>query len=197
MFDNSLYFSKVSDNTSTIIHDLSIKKDAYALVTIHRDSNTDDKEKLNGIFSALIEIRKRTGLDVVLPIHPRTSSRLKDQLREDIFLTIDNDPGFRIIPPAGFLDIIALEKNARIIITDSGGLQKEAFFFKKPCVILRPQTEWVEIVQNGNALLADANPNRIIECVEKLIAKNDFTYPPIFGDGKAADFICEMLIEHF
>jgi UDP-GlcNAc3NAcA epimerase len=197
MFDNSLYFSEVSDNTSTIIYDLSIKKDAYALVTIHRDSNTDDKEKLNGIFSALIEIRKRTGLDVVLPIHPRTSSRLKDQLREDIFLTIDNDPGFRIIPPAGFLDIIALEKNARIIITDSGGLQKEAFFFKKPCVILRPQTEWVEIVQNGNALLADADPNRIIECVEKLIAKNDFTYPPIFGDGKAADFICEMLIEHF
>ena len=102
---------------------------------------------------------------------------------------------FKIIPPAGFLDIIALEKNARLIITDSGGLQKEAFFFHKPCVILRPETEWVEIVNNGNALLADADEERIVSASFQLLNKKDFTFPPIFGDGKSALFIAQKIIE--
>jgi UDP-GlcNAc3NAcA epimerase len=116
-------------------------------------------------------------------------------LSADLFRKLEDDQRFMIIPPAGFLDIIALEKNARIIITDSGGLQKEAFFFKKPCVILRPQTEWVEIVENGNAILADASAVRITHAFDELMNKKDFSYPPIFGDGKAAEFICEQLIE--
>ena len=80
-------------------------------------------------------------------------------------------------------------------MTDSGGLQKESFFFKKPCVILRPQTEWIEIVNNGNAILADYQYDRILEATEKLINKTDFTYPAFYGDGKAAEFICEKIIE--
>lgn len=195
MFDNSLYFSDLSDEISTIVDELSLEKDHYILVTIHRDSNTDITENMEQIFSALLDISDKSGLKVVLPIHPRTKHKLKDQLSPELFNRLENNDLFMIIPPAGFIDIIALEKNARIIITDSGGLQKEAFFFKKPCVILRPQTEWVEIVQNGNAILADASSVRIKHAFDELMNKKDFSFPPIFGDGKAAEFICEQLIE--
>ncbi|MFO0495033.1 MAG: UDP-N-acetylglucosamine 2-epimerase, partial [Flavobacteriia bacterium] len=81
-----------------------------------------------------------------------------------------------------------------IIVTDSGGLQKEAFFFKKPCVILRPQTEWVEIVNNGNALLADASKNKILNAFDTLYSKSDYTYPELYGDGDAASFICDKIL---
>ena len=101
-----------------------------------------------------------------------------------------------IIDPAGFLDIIALEKNARLIITDSGGLQKEAYFFKKPCLILRPQTEWIEIVENGNAELVGADYLKIIEGGLRLLNRDDFTYPSLYGDGKAAEFIANKILEH-
>ena len=131
---------------------------------------------------------------MVLPIHPRTNARLESMLDPEVLDRLREDEDFLIIPPAGFIDIIALEKNARIIVTDSGGLQKEAFFFKKPCVILRPQTEWVEIVENGNALLADADYNRIQLAFRELMAKEEFTYPDFYGDGKAAEFICEKII---
>ena len=93
------------------------------------------------------------------------------------------------------MDIIALEKNARMIITDSGGLQKESFFFEKPCVILRPQTEWVEIVENGNAILADASYDRIIDAFNALVMKDDYTYPNYYGDGRAAEFICQTIVD--
>ena len=120
---------------------------------------------------------------------------MKDQLSAELYTIITNDPEFKIVPPAGFLDIIALEKNARLIITDSGGLQKEAFFFEKPCVILRPQTEWIEIVENGNAVLADASKEKILAGFDLLMNKTDLSYPPLYGDGHAAKFICERIIE--
>jgi UDP-GlcNAc3NAcA epimerase len=195
MYDNSLHFSAVSDERSTILSDLKLTPDSYVLVTIHRDSNTDVAENMKQIFTALMFIREKSKLKVVLPIHPRTKSKLEEQLPADVFSILSVDPGFLVIPPAGFLDIIALEKNARMIITDSGGLQKEAFFFQKPCVILRPQTEWVEIVENGNAILADASEERIEAAFDHFMNKTDFTYPPLFGDGKAAEFICETLLK--
>ena len=82
-------------------------------------------------------------------------------------------------------------------MTDSGGLQKEAYFFKKPCVILREQTEWIELVENGNAILAGANKSRIKEAFQTLMDKTDYSYPAYYGDGKAAEFICEKILEHF
>lgn len=194
MYDNSLYFSEVSSSKSTILNDLGLVPSSYILSTIHRDSNTDIAENMEQIFSALFEIQDKTGLEVVLPIHPRTKSKMKEQLSAELFEKVSTSAKFKIIPPAGFLDIISLEKNARIIVTDSGGLQKEAFFFKKPCVILRPQTEWVEIVNNGNALLADASKNKILKAFDTLYSKSDFTYPELYGDGDAASFICDKIL---
>lgn len=194
MFDNSLYFSGISDQKSTILATHNLKENGYILSTIHRDSNTDSKENMEEIFGALLEIQEKSGLDIVLPIHPRTKGKMREQLSSELLQKIEANPHFKIIPPAGFLDIIALEKHARMLVTDSGGLQKEAYFFRKPCVILRPQTEWVEIVENGNAILADASKKRIITAFEDLTAKNDLSYPPLYGDGKAAVFICEKIV---
>ena len=194
MFDNSLYFSTISDQNSTILDQIGIEKNKYILTTIHRDSNTDIAENMEQIFSALYEIQENSGFDIVLPIHPRTKSKMKDQLSAELYEKIEKNNHFKIVPPAGFIDIISLEKNARLIITDSGGLQKEAFFFEKPCLILRPQTEWVEIVENGNAILVDASKKRILEGFDCLIEKSDFTYPQLYGNGQAAQFICEKII---
>lgn len=194
MYDNSLYFSTVSDEKSTILEELELKGKEYVLGTIHRDSNTDDPEKMHSIFSALIKIAD-SGIKIVLPLHPRTRKKLESDLSEEMRKELISNENLLIIPPAGFLDIIALEKNAKLIITDSGGLQKEAFFFKKPCIILRPQTEWIEIVENGNAILADADHERILTAYDELTKRDDFTYPQFYGDGKAAEFICERIKE--
>ena len=195
MYDNSLYFSEMSEQKSEILKELKITTDEFILCTIHRDTNTDDTANLNAIFRALLRIQKTSNLKIVLPLHPRTKEKLNSHLDENLLTEINQNKNFKIIPPTGFLDIISLEKNARLIITDSGGLQKEAFFFQKPCVILREQTEWIEIVENGNALIAGANELKIISSVETLIKRTDFTYPNLYGDGNAANFICKKITE--
>jgi len=195
MYDNSLYFSAMSEQKSKILKELEITTNEFILCTIHRDTNTDDTSNLNAIFRALLRIQKTTNLKIVLPLHPRTKEKLNSHLDENLLTEINKNKNFKIIPPTGFLDIISLEKNARLIITDSGGLQKEAFFFQKPCVILRDQTEWIEIVENGNALIAGANELKIISSVETLIKRTDFTYPNLYGDGNAANFICKKITE--
>ena len=195
MYDNSLHFSSVSDEKSTLIKELNLENESYILCTVHRDSNTDVKENMEQIFQALLAIGENSGLKIILPLHPRTKSKMKDQLSEELFQNIEESEMIEIIPPAGFLDIIALEKNASMLITDSGGLQKESFFFEKPCIILRPQTEWVEIVENGNAILADADYDRILDAFNHLVTVDDFTYPSFYGDGKASEFICQKIVE--
>ena len=195
MYDNSLYFSAMSEQKSEILKELEITTDGFILCTIHRDTNTDDPANLNAIFRALLRIQKTSNLKIVLPLHPRTKEKLNSHLDENLLTEINQNKNFKIIPPTGFLDIISLEKNARLIITDSGGLQKEAFFFQKPCVILREQTEWIEIIENGNALIAGANELKIISSVETLFKRTDFTYPNLYGDGNAANFICKKITE--
>ncbi len=194
MYDNSMYFSSISDSQSTILELHGLKTNEYILSTIHRDSNTDQAENLQSIFEALLEISEKSNLKVVIPLHPRTVQKIAQLLSPEFAQKIENSANILLLPPAGFLDIIALEKNARLIITDSGGLQKEAFFFQKPCIILRPQTEWIEIVENGNAILADADKSKILAAFDLFSNKTDFTYPSFYGDGKAAEFICQKLI---
>ncbi|MBM3161353.1 MAG: UDP-N-acetylglucosamine 2-epimerase (non-hydrolyzing) [Bacteroidetes bacterium] len=196
MLDNSKYFSEVSQLNSKILKDLKVEPNSYVLCTIHRDSNTDSSSNLTSIFRALIKITKDHDLKVILPIHPRTRHKMQDRLDAKFYEEIMNHAAIKIIPPAGFLDVIALEKNARIIITDSGGLQKEAFFFQKPCVVLREETEWIEIVQNGNAKTSGADLDKICRSTDELLKKSDYTFPSFYGDGKAADFIVKKIIEN-
>ena len=195
MYDNSLYFSAMSEQKSEILKELEITTDEFILCTIHRDTNTDDTANLNAIFRALLRIQKTSNLKIVLPLHPRTKEKLNSHLDENLLTELNQNKNFKIIPPLGFLDIISLEKNARLIITDSGGLQKESFFFQKPCIILREQTEWIEIVENGNAMIAGADEQKIGKCFEQLMKKTNFTYPNLYGDGNAANFICKKITE--
>ena len=120
----------------------------------------------------MIVCQEETKLKIVLPLHPRTKAKIEQLENQDLVKNISNNSNILILPPAGFKDIITLEKNTRLIITDSGGLQKEAYFFKKPCVILREQTEWVEIVENGNAILTGSDYNKINNALKYLLHKN-------------------------
>jgi UDP-GlcNAc3NAcA epimerase len=195
MFDNSLYFSSISNEKSKILNDLRLNGNDFILCTIHRDSNTDYPENINSIFKALVEIQESSELNLVLPIHPRTKGKMSELLDQELLRKIEENQKIQIIPPAGFLDIITLEKNARIIVTDSGGLQKEAFFFQKPCVILREQTEWVEIVENGNAILTGSNKDKIVSAYNELIKKSNYSFPSFYGNGQAAEFICSKILD--
>lgn len=194
MFDNSLYFSELASNRP-IIKELGLKP-GFILSTIHRNNNTDDPKRLTAIFEALNAITEKYQKQLVLPLHPRTHKMMDQNLPTDLRKKIEANQLIKIIPPVSFLDVIALEKNAGTVVTDSGGVQKEAFFFQKPCLILRPETEWVEIVENGNAILCDADKDRILNAFEFFERKTELTYPDLFGDGKASEFICSEILEH-
>jgi len=196
MYDNTIYFSDIAEKNSKILQYKNEISENYLLGTIHRDNNTDKPERLNAIFKALNEISINDKIQIVLPLHPRTSSLLKNNLKKEIYNSIEKNPLFKILQPVSFLDMIMLEKNAKMIFTDSGGVQKEAYFMKKPCIIMRSETEWIEIVENGNALIADADENKIIDAYQHFKNKKSLNYPQIFGDGKAAEFICSEIIKN-
>ena len=185
MYDNALYFSEMADAKSDIIERLGLRPKQYVLATIHRPANTDNKENLCSIIRALGDIAA-SGVDVIFPCHPRTRKKILD------FGFKIEDLGIRIIEPASFFEIIRLEKNARVVMTDSGGVQKEAFFYGTPCVILRPETEWVEIVDAGAGILADADYERIMSAYKELSGR-EVKFPALFGDGHAAEHIVRVL----
>ena len=194
MYDNSLFFSKISDVKTSIINDLKLKNNGFILATIHRNNNTDEPIRLNALFKSLNDISINNQLQIVLPLHPRTSNLLDRNLSKDLVEAIRLNSNFKIISPVSFLEMLALEKNCCLVMTDSGGVQKEAFYFEKPCVILRPETEWIELLENGAALIADADENKIKFSFEQLIAKKDLSFPKLYGDGNAAEFICSEII---
>ena len=188
MYDNSLHFAEMAK-------DKRLKtKGNYILCTIHRNNNTDEPERLSSIVKALLKLSEEK--EIVIPLHPRTKKLLDVNLSSDIYNKLINNERIHIIPPASFLEMIRLEKNADLVITDSGGVQKEAFFFKKPCIIIRSETEWKEIVECGAAIIADANEEKIIDSYYQFIQKENQEYPEYFGDGKAAFFICNELINN-
>lgn len=195
MYDNSIYFAKIAEEKSNILEKYNLKSDKFILGTIHRNNNTDDPKRLNAIFEAMHKIALYNQIDIVLPLHPRTSKILKENLLPDTFKNITENRFIKIIPPASFLDIVLMEKNCKMVMTDSGGLQKEAYFFEKPVVILRPETEWVEIVENGTGIITDANTENIIKAYQHFEKKSDLSFFSIFGDGKAAEFICKKIAE--
>jgi UDP-GlcNAc3NAcA epimerase len=193
MYDNSLHFAEIAETKTDIIDKLGLKGKPFILATVHRDTNTDFPERLNAIFSAMLKLSKKQ--QIVLPLHPRTEKMLKINLDASLKEKLFSSPDIRIIPPVSFLEMIALEKHASLVVTDSGGVQKESYFFQKPCIILRPETEWVEIVETGNAILADADEQRIMEAWNQFESHPSANYPEIFGDGRAAEFILQQLIQ--
>lgn len=197
MYDNSIHFSKLSEQKSSILSDLGIENNPFILATVHRNDNTDDPQKLNEIFSSFLKLTEGNNIQLILPLHPRTMKMKETLLNETVKEQLRNSSLIKIIPPASFLDIISLEKNASLIITDSGGIQKEAYFFKKPCIILRPQTEWVEIVEAKSAVIADTNQEKILNAVNNYLHNENLAFPPVFGDGKAAEFILNEMVNQF
>jgi len=196
MFDNSLYFAEIATKKSKVLEKLKLNFEDFALVTIHRDHNTDNPEKIEQIFKSINAIANNCHIKFVLPLHPRTRKMLPENLSKELFSAIKQNQLIELIDPVSFFDMIMLEKNAKIVLTDSGGVQKEAYFFKKPCLILRPETEWVELVQNGTAILTDTEKNKIEESFDYFINKIDLKFPSIFGNGNASDFICNKIIEN-
>lgn len=188
MYDNSIYFASLARQRSTIMQTLDVQAGGYVLATVHRDNNTDNPDRLHAIMQALADIGRQDNIPVILPLHPRTKKILNSSQ-----FTIHNSQFLRIVPPASFLEINLLEQNARIVMTDSGGVQKEAFFFERPCVILRPETEWVEIVDHGAGIIADADYDRIVAAYRKL-ADHPVRFPHLFGNGHAAEKILQTIL---
>ena len=192
MFDNSLYYASVAEKKTTVLRDHSLQHEQYLLATIHRDSNTDSPQRLTAIFKALLQLSAEE--TVVLPLHPRTAKLLETNLEKDVYTQL-RQSGIRIIPPVSFLEMTALEQHARMVLTDSGGVQKEAFFFARPCVIMRPETEWIEIVEQGAGLIADADTDRIVNAYN-LLKNRKLNIKPVFGDGRASTWIAKKIVAY-
>lgn len=183
MYDAVLQFSEIAQRQSTILEDLGIKPKEYLLATVHRPYNTDISENLQNILSAFQEINE----PIIFPVHPRTRQKLNS-------LTANQLKSLNLIPPVGYLDMLMLEQNAKAILTDSGGMQKEAYFFGVSCVTMRTETEWVETVEAGWNIVVGADKEKIINAVRSF--KTDTPRSKLYGDGKAAEKIVDVLCDH-
>ncbi len=187
MYDTILYFNPLIENKkNSVLEKFSLEEKDYYLATIHRAENTDSPQNLERIFKALEELSE--GVKIVLPIHPRTKEKIeKIKLKEE---------NLRLIDPVGYLDMQVLTRYSSLVLTDSGGLQKEAYFLGVPCITLRDQTEWIELVECGWNRLIQVNDNlskelnkwaQILE-EKKLPERQNF-----YGDGYAAQKIATFL----
>ncbi|HUS86892.1 MAG TPA: UDP-N-acetylglucosamine 2-epimerase (non-hydrolyzing) [Bacteroidales bacterium] len=195
MYDNSLFFAELAEKKlEQYIANLGLQRTRYILATIHRDLNTDNPERLEQIMRALINLSTNNNIKLVMPLHPRTVNALMSNNKKTYAL-LNKCPEVIILPPASYLEMILLEKNSAIIMTDSGGVQKEAHFFSKPCVVFRKETEWVELVRNKTAILADSNEDKIIKAYASLMSRKNMAFPGFYGNGKSSDFILGEIIE--
>jgi UDP-GlcNAc3NAcA epimerase len=181
MYDAALYFGKIAEKESNIIDQLQIQPKQYILSTVHRQENTDNPQILKNIFSALAD----APLPVIIPLHPRTKKKLAEN---DIPLSGQIVP----IEPVGYLDMVMLEKNAQKIATDSGGIQKEAYFYEVPCITLRNETEWIELVEAGVNFLVGSNQKNISEALNGNLSVRFIQN--LYGEGNARMKIISQLI---
>jgi len=193
MLDNTRFFARLAEEKSYALNELNPSGEPYVLATVHRPVNTDNPDNLYNIVKAFSKIAA-TGIKVILPVHPRTRARLDDPLFNKVTERLEADHRITLAPPVSFLDMIMLEKHAHMIVTDSGGVQKEAYFLQKPGIIVREETEWKEIVASGNARLCGADTTKIVKAFEDYVKAPPKDYPEYFGDGNAAEFICERML---
>ncbi|USH00452.1 UDP-N-acetylglucosamine 2-epimerase (non-hydrolyzing) [Thermococcus argininiproducens] len=187
MYDALLYNIKIAREKSRILDELGLRSKEYMLATVHRAENTDNQKNLESIIDAFIESNEL----IVFPAHPRTRKYLKTY---GLMEKIEKATNILLIPPVGYLDMLVIEENARKILTDSGGVQKEAYFLKVPCITLRERTEWVETVEDGWNILVGANKSEIRRAIKEFEPSGE-TYSYKFGDGKASMKIARILSE--
>ncbi len=188
MLDAVTYYSQKAQQISTIRADL--KLDNYVLATVHRAENTDSPKDLEGIMVALSKIATHT--PVVFPLHPRTEQAFKSHLSH-----LNFPEQLKFISPVGYFDMLSLQKGSKVILTDSGGIQKEAYWLSKPCITLRNETEWEELVEEGYNTLTGSCPEKIEQAY---IASQSGRFPShknLYGDGHAAKFILSTILKHF
>jgi UDP-GlcNAc3NAcA epimerase len=189
MYDAAIYYGSKAKVHSEVLRKLSLTSKEYLLATLHRAENTDDPECLRSIVGGLAQIASE--VPVVLPIHPRTRRILNDR---NILLGISSS--IRLIDPVGYLDMMMLEKNARLIATDSGGVQKEAYFHGVPCVTFRESTEWVELIELGwNRLAPPVSPAAVISGLRDALESTPRSTQTPYGDGHAAEKIGQILLQ--
>jgi UDP-GlcNAc3NAcA epimerase len=184
MYDALVYNIGLARQRSDVLKRLCLEPDNYALVTIHRPRNTDDPERLHNILNALEEIAR--DMPVILPAHPRTRQALSNLQHPSCH--------FQLIDPVGYLDMLMLEQHARLVLTDSGGVQKEAYLFAVPCLTLREETEWVETVKAGWNMLVGAERAVIVDTARTF--RPIGVPPPLFGDSHASERIADILCQN-
>lgn len=196
MYDNTLYFKdRIGSSGISVFEKYKTPKEDYILATMHRPSNVDEFGTLESILRAFNTIINDYNKSIVLPLHPRTKSKLEEMPSLQELLL--NERLF-IIEPISFLEMIEFEQNTDLVITDSGGVQKEAYFLNKPCLIMLDETPWPELVESGNALLVGSEYNKIVNGVNYfLFEKIELNFPLLYGDGRTSEFICQRLIEIF
>ena len=183
MYDSVLYYMAQHTGREAVLQQLDLRPREYALATIHRAEATSKGDTVFDILEALGEV----GMPVVLPLHPRTRVTLASGPRRTIPSAV------HVIDPVGYHEMLSLERHARLILTDSGGVQKEAFMFKVPCVTLRDETEWGETVDSGWNQLAGTSPERILAAVKRALSVRPAETQSPYGDGHAAERIVECL----
>jgi UDP-GlcNAc3NAcA epimerase len=198
MYDNTLFFADLAEKKkASFLETLSVERNNFILATIHRELNTDNIDRLEAILKTLKSLAEEHSIKFIMPLHPRTTNALSTRM-EPFYNDLLKCQYIKIIPPVSFLEMTLLEKTSRIIITDSGGVQKESHFFRKPCLVLRKETEWIELVQNGTAVLVDADPEKIRNEFGRFMNDGSgLEYPGFYGDGKTAEFILNEIMMMF
>ncbi len=189
MYDAALFYARMAELSSLILERLNLVRKEYVLATVHRAENTDNASRLRSIFEALRTIAYE--MPVVVPMHPRTRAPLEAEgLLETIVQCI------QVIEPIGYLDMVMLERNAALIVTDSGGVQKEAFFHRVPCVTVRDETEWVELVDIGwNKVVSPTSSSPIVNVIRGALLKYDGLDASPYGDGAASGKVVQCIAE--
>jgi len=192
MLDNVLYYQEKYSSNQHL--EFGLEANNYILCTVHRDFNTDDVVRLNQILDAIYVLAEVYKYKILFPMHPRTSERLKQPEYQYMFGKVVNHDNITITEPFSYFKNLLYLSNCRAVITDSGGLQKEAYFLRKPSVILRTETEWQEIVDAGYAICADAHKEDIINSTMRLLGVPLPEYQDLYGDGEASENIIQSIL---